>query len=298
MAILEGYDLRSMGQGSADAFHVILEALKAAFADREHFYGDPKFVDVPIDGLLDHGYAAAWRERISLQRAAPGMPDPGDPWSFQSSVDGSRRSYQEPIATGGPLPPDTSYLCVVDAEGNAFSATPSDTIGMSPIVPGLGFLVSGRGPQAWLDPNHPSSVAPCKRPRLTPNPGLLLKDGHVAAVYGTPGLDVQPQAMVQFLINVIDFGMDPQSAIETPRVATASFPHSSHPHPYFPGVVQAEGRISNEILNELMRRGHQVERWPDWMPRAGSLCAVVVDHESGALTGAADPRRVGYASAW
>lgn len=125
-----------------------------------------------------------------------------------------------------------------------------------------------------------------------------MKDGRVLATFGTPGLDVQPQAMVQFLVNVIDFGMDPQAAIEAPRVATGSFPHSSFPHPYFPGRVYAEGRISRDVLDELSRRGHQIEEWPDWMPLAGALCAAVVDHENDSITGAADPRRVGYAIAW
>ena len=169
MAILDGYNLSEMGQGSTDVYHVILEALKASFADREHYYGDPKFVDVPVNGLLDAGYAATWRDRISLQRASPGMPEPGNPWNFEGRGEASRRrEWTQPATISSPLPSDTSYLCVIDREGNAFSATPSDVIGATPIVPGLGYLVSGRGPQSWLDPDHPSSVAPGKRPRLTP----------------------------------------------------------------------------------------------------------------------------------
>jgi gamma-glutamyltranspeptidase/glutathione hydrolase len=299
LGILEGYDLASLGQNSAETLHLILEALKAAFADRERYFGDPKFVDVPLDGLLDPGYAATWRARIDRERAAPGMPEPGDPRSFATGErPAGETTVRLPQAGEAAVPADTSYLCVVDEQGNAFSATPSDGIGETPIVPGLGFVVSGRGVQSRLDPDHPSALAPGKRPRLTPNPGLIMRDGRVVAPYGTPGGDVQPQAMVQFAVNLIDFGMDPQAAIEAPRVATYSFPDSFHPHPYTPGRVMAEARLPAAVLDDLHRRGHGVESWPDWSAAAGSLCAVVVDRRNGALLGGADPRRVAYALGW
>jgi gamma-glutamyltranspeptidase / glutathione hydrolase len=298
LAILEGYDLAALGHNSAGALHLILEALKAAFADRERFYGDPRFVEVPVAGLLHRDYAAEWRGRISAERATPGMPEPGDPWRFAG--DGLTRAgaYRAPVAAAGPVEPDTSYLCVIDEWGNAFSATPSDGGGASPVIPGLGFIVSGRGIQSWLDPDHPSAIAPGKRPRLTPNPGLIMRDGAVYAPYGTPGLDVQPQAMVQLVVNLLDFGMEPQAAIEAPRVASYSFPASSHPHPYDPGLVRAEGRIAPDVLADLARRGHRVERWADWSAQAGALCTIVADRERGFLTGAADPRRMAYAMGW
>ncbi|HET7036094.1 MAG TPA: gamma-glutamyltransferase family protein [Thermomicrobiaceae bacterium] len=298
LAILEGYDLATLGQNSADCLHLIIEALDAAFADREQYYGDPKFVDVPIDGLLDPGYAAAWRERIARERAFGEMPAAGDPWPFQPGGNGRRGSTRSARAFEARVDPDTSYLCVVDEAGNAFSATPSDGVTNTPIVPGLGYIVSGRGGQSWLDPNHPSVLAPGKRPRLTPSPGLILKDGALFAPYGTPGNDVQPQAMVQLAVNLIDFGMEPQAAVEAPRVASFNYPRSSFPHPYSPGLVNAEARIPDEVLAELARRGHRIERWPDWEPRAGSLCTVVVDHARGLKTGAADPRRLAYAIGW
>jgi gamma-glutamyltranspeptidase/glutathione hydrolase len=298
LTILEGYDLRSLGQGSADVLHLILEALKAAFADRERYYGDPKFVDVPLGGLLDRDYAATWRERIDPQRAVSGMPTPGDPWSFESQSRSDLPPFQAPQPLAAPAKPDTSYLCVVDEDGNAFSATPSDGIGTTPLVPGLGFLVSDRGVQSRLDPRHPSAIAPGKRPRLTPNPGLIMRDGRVVAPYGTPGGDVQPQAMVQFVVNLIDFAMEPQAAIEAPRVASYSFPDSFHPHAYQPDVVMAESRLPTAVLDELRRRGHDVQLWPDWAAAAGSLCAAVVDREHETFLGAADPRRVAYALGW
>lgn len=298
LAILDGYDLAAMSPGSADVLHLMLEALKAAFADREHFYGDPKFIDVPLDGLLSHGYAEHWRARIDPGVAAPGMPIPGDPWAFEDRLRPARQGIDAPQAKAGSMNADTSYLCVVDAEGNAFSATPSDGIGESPVVPGLGFAISDRGVQSRLEPDHPSVIAPGKRPRLTPSPGLIMRGGRVFAPYGTPGGDVQPQAMVQLATNLIDFGMDPQAAIEAPRLASFSFPESFYPFPYRPGLVLAESRIPESVIEELRRRGHGIEQWPEWSAAAGALCTIVVDEANRALLGAADPRRMAYAMGW
>ena len=295
--ILEGYDLPSYPQNSAVSLHLIVEALKAAFADRHGYYGDPEFVTVPIQGLLSKDYAAAWRRRIDPKAAAPGMPEPGNPWEFEDDR-GHRRAAGRVMAASGPEPPDTSYLCVMDTEGNAFSATPSDGVLDTPVVPELGFIVSPRGKQFWLDPEHPSCVAPGKRPRLTPNPGLVLKDGQMAMTYGTPGLDVQPQAMIQLLVNLIDHRLDVQEAIEAPRIATYSFPASTHPHPYNAGLLCVEGRIPVVVRESLAQMGHRVEAWPAWTPKAGALCAIQINRGERTLAGGADPRRVAYAVGW
>lgn len=298
LAILEGYDLAAMPPASADVLHLTLEALKAGFADREHFYGDPKFIDVPLEGLLSRGYAEQWRTRIDPTAAAPEMPMPGDPWAFEDRARPARSQLDAPRVKAGAMKADTSYLCVVDAEGNAFSATPSDGIGESPVVPGLGFAISDRGVQSRLEPDHPSVIAPGKRPRLTPAPGLIMRGDRVFAPYGTPGGDVQPQAMVQLAINLIDFGMDPQAAIEAPRLASYSFPESFYPFPYRPGLVMAESRIPADVINDLRRRGHNIEQWPEWSAAAGALCTIVVDEANQAFLGAADPRRMAYAMGW
>jgi gamma-glutamyltranspeptidase/glutathione hydrolase len=168
----------------------------------------------------------------------------------------------------------------------------------APIVDGLGIIMSGRGSQSWLDPNHPAALAPGKRPRLTPNPGLVKKGDQFLMPYGTPGLDVQPQAMAQFLVGLLDYGLDVQDAIERPRVATYSYPASSDPHPYRPGLVKAEGRISPEVIARLTALGHKVELWPEWSGVAGSLSAAAHDRATGTLAGGADPRRVAYAIGW
>lgn len=294
--ILENYDFDGIEHNSSRHLHLILEALKSSFADRHAYYGDPDFVTVPIEGLLSKEYARHWAERIRLDRAFSAMPEPGDPWRRTRASNSGRVSA--PLGQPGPAGTDTSYCCVVDAEGNGFSATPSDAIRTSPIVPGVGIVLSPRGTQSWLDPEHPSALQPWRRPRLTPNPALLLKDGRLAMVFGTPGGDVQPQAMVQLVVDVVDFGLDPQDAIEAPRVASESFPNSFYPHNYNPGVVRGESRLPEATLAELAELGHRVERWPERTPLAGALCAIQVDGPWGRLAAAADPRRLSYAVGW
>ena len=290
--ILESFDLGSLGHNSADYAHTVLEALKLAFADRHAFYGDPDFVDVPMEALLSKEYAMVRRQAIDPGAACPEMPVPGDPRGAQAQ---GRAAASQPMPVAGGDEGDTSYTCVIDRWGNAFSATPSDTLPTSPIVPGLGFILSSRGSQSWLDPDHPSSLAPGKRPRLTPNPAMALKDGKPWMTFGTPGGDVQCQAMVQLFLNVAEFGLDSQEAVDAPRFVTWSFPNSFWPHAYRPGMVGVEGRIAPEVAEELARRGHKVEVWDDFSPRMGSLSAIVADRERGMLSGGADPRREAYA---
>jgi gamma-glutamyltranspeptidase/glutathione hydrolase len=296
--ILERFDLGSLAHNGGRHLHLLVEALKAAFADREAYYGDPDFVDVPLDELLSKEHAQRWAERIRLDRAAPGMPAPGPVagggGTWAARVAAALGSLGTPGAGGA----DTSYCCVVDADGNGFSATPSDAIRATPIVPGVGVVLSPRGTQSWLQDDHPSSLQPWKRPRLTPNPALLVKDGRLAMVFGTPGGDVQPQAMVQLVVDVVDFGLDPQQAVEAPRVASESFPNSFYPHAYNPGVVRAEARLPEGTLAELAALGHRVERWPERTEAAGALCAIQVDGPWGRLAAAADPRRLSYAVGW
>jgi gamma-glutamyltranspeptidase/glutathione hydrolase len=293
--VLENFDVAALGHNSPAYLHLLAEALKLGFADRHAYYGDPRVMPVPLDGLLSKEYARE-RAREIGERAAPAMPSPGDPWRYQGG--GPREDIVAPIPRPGHFGRDTSYLCVVDAEGNGFSATPSDGVGKSPVVPGVGVVLSPRGVQAWVDPSHPNAIAPGKRPTLTPNPALLLKDGKLALVFGTPGGDVQPQAMTQLIVGMVDFGLDPQTAIEAPRIASESFPNSFYPHAYHPGLLCAEGRLPAETLAALEARGHRIERWPDYTSTAGALCAVQVDGPWGPRAAGADPRRVAYAIGW
>src|SRR5258706_554437 len=193
----------------------------------------------------------------------------------------------------GPLVPMTRNLL----EGNAFSATPSDPGLGAPLVDGLGIIVSTRGAQLWTTPGHPSAIAPRKRPRLTPNPALLMKDGRALMPFGCPGEDAQCQAMVQTVCNVVDFGMNLQAAIEAPRVISRSFPWTFHPHAYEPGVLTIEGPITREVRDGLAQLGHAVRDLPDFTPAAAGMCAIR-ELEPGTLEGGADPRRESYAIGW
>jgi gamma-glutamyltranspeptidase/glutathione hydrolase len=293
--MLKGYDLAAMGHNSADYIHVVTEALKLAFADRHHHFGDPKFVKVPIAGLMSEKYAAWRRSLISAEKAWAGMPPAGDPRAL-SEID--NRWMPEPQSAEAPGPGDTSYVCVIDKDGNAFSCTPSDGSDKTPIIPGVGILCSGRGTQSWADPTHPSSVASGKRPRLTPNPALAFKNGRAYMPFGTPGGDVQPQAMLQVFLNINTFGMAPQDAIEAPRFANYSYPGSFEPHPYFPARLYLESRIDKAVGEELAIRGHKVCWWDESTWLAGAVCAIVADHKNGVLHGGADPRRPAYVLGW
>jgi gamma-glutamyltranspeptidase/glutathione hydrolase len=294
--LLEPYDLAALGHNSPRTLHLLVEAMKLAFADREAYYGDPLHVKVPADGLLSKVYAEARRRLIFEDRAWPDMPPPGEPDALGPVKNGAPMA--PPPAGGGPAHDlGTSYVAVVDAEGNGFSATPSDPSVDSPVIPGVGCVVSPRGSQGWLAPGHPSEVAPGKRPRLTPAPAMALRNGRLLMPFGTPGGDVQQQAMLQVLLNITVFGMRPQEAVEAPRIATRSFPDSFWPHPHAPGVVEAEGRLPVETRAALAALGHRMQDWPDWDWRAGAVCAVLRAPD-GTLMAGADPRRGAHAIGW
>ncbi|HKY52299.1 MAG TPA: gamma-glutamyltransferase family protein [Candidatus Limnocylindria bacterium] len=292
--LLEGYDVASLGPGSLEFLHRYTEAFKLAAADREGFFGDPDQVDVPMRGLLDKGYAEERRGLIREDRAWPELPPPGDPWRFEGR---SGPPGYVPRAATGVGAPDTSYCCAMDADGNAFSATPSDPGLGAPLVDGLGIIVSTRGAQLWTTPGHPSAIAPRKRPRLTPNPALLMRDGRALMPFGCPGEDAQCQAMVQTVCNVVDFEMNVQAAIEAPRVISRSFPWSFHPHAYEPGVLTVEGRVAREVRDGLASLGHVIRDMPDFTPAAAGMCAIR-RLGPGTLEGGADPRRESYAIGW
>ncbi len=291
LALLEGADLRALGHNSADYIHHLAEALKLAFADREAYYGDPAMVEVPLATLISEEYAAERRKLIRSDRAWPEMPPPG-----QLGSQAPRGFGAFPQPPGDPNPePDTSYVCAADRWGNLFSATPSDGSYGSPVVPGTGLIPSNRGSQSRPDPRHPAGAAPGKRPRLTPNPALAVKGGRRFMPFGTPGGDVQTQAMLQVLLNRFVLGQDMQSAIESPRFASYSYPSSFAPYDYYPGRLAVEARVSEAVIAELARRGHQIQRWPEWIWTAGAVCAIDVDKERGVMEAGADPRRAAYA---
>ena len=292
--LLDAAELRKLGHNSTGYLHHITEAVKLAFADREAYFGDPRMIDVPIEAMLSREYANKRREMIRPDKAWPEMPPAGDP----------RKLAAEWAAGGAPLVPerafsapelDTSHVCCVDRHGNVFAATPSDGSYNAPVIPELGIIPSPRGSQNWGDPDHPSGVAPGKRPRLTPSPAIAIEPGKMKMPFGTPGGDVQTQAMLQVFLNIHMFGMEVQEAVEAPRGASYSYPSSFEPHSYHPGLLNMESRIDKGTGDALARLGHKVAWWPEWTWLAGAVCTVVADQQTGVLKGGADPRRPSYA---
>ncbi len=282
LAILEGYDLRGVGHNSVDYIHAIVEAAKLAFADREQYYGDPDFVNVPLTGLLSKEYASSRRTLIDPHRASLEQR-PGNPRT------GAALLTDEEIFAARHWGPGTVYVTVVDRERNMASFTPSGAwIPSSPVIDGLGFPLGTRVQTFYLDPRHPNALVPGKRPRTTLTPTLVLRNGAPCMVFGTPGGDQQDQWTLQFFLNIVEFGMEVQDAIEAPRFSSAHFPSSFYPHSAMPGLLRVEGRVPEAVRQELADRGHRVEVKEDWSE--GDVLGICVDLERGILCGGADPR--------
>lgn len=292
LSILDGANLSGLAHNSAPYIHLLTETIKLAFADREAHYTDPRKRAVPMETLLSQAYGRAQLARIRADRAGPPMPASG------LRGDGSFEPVDYPTDESRTDPRlDTSYVAVLDKWGNAFSATPSDSSYNSPVIPGTGLCASGRGSQSWADPKHPCAVAPGWRPRLTPNPSLVVAADRYVMPFGTPGGDVQCQAMLQTFLNMEHFGMTLQQAVEMPRFDSFSFPSSFEPHAMEPGVLMMEDLIAPEVGQALEGLGHRVATWRgrDW--RAGAICMARHDLATGVKLAGADPRRAAYALA-
>jgi gamma-glutamyltranspeptidase/glutathione hydrolase len=302
-AMLDADKLRSLKPNTADYIHHLTEVYKLAFADRESYVADPAFVDVPVDQMLDPAYLSARLALIDPERAYPEMPPAGAPHTGLAVHSGPRPSHSTAQQDAQAVTPqgrdlDTSHVGVIDSAGNMFAATPSDTSSDTVVIPGTGLCPSSRGSQSLGIPGHINAVAPGKRPRLTPNPALAVKDGKPFMTIGTPGGDVQIQAMTQVVANILCHGMDVQEAIEAPRFATYSYPSSFAPNTYFPGLLMLEGRIRRSVGETLGARGHKVQWWDDQTWKAGGVCAIVVNDDSAGterLQAGADPRRANMA---
>lgn len=297
LRLLEGFDLGRMGAGSPDAIHTIVEAIKLAYADRDRYYGDPDFVRVPGDTLLSEAYAASRRALIDPRRASL-ENRPGNPIRAISSAS---LNFTKPIASGSvPREPgDTTSVQVADAEGNLFSATPSSgwLLGGAFVAGDTGVPMSNRMQAFRLEPSSPNVLAGGKRPRTTLTPSVVLKDGRPFLAIGTPGGDSQDQQILLVLLNIIDFGMDVQAAIEAPRVNSLHPESSFDDHRSQPGVLEAESTLSAQTLKELAARGHVLRMRPPYGLSTG-VVAAGVDPVSGRLRGGADPRRERALVAW
>jgi gamma-glutamyltranspeptidase/glutathione hydrolase len=280
--ILEGFDLKSMGHNSPQYLHTVVEAVKLAFADRDRYYGDPKFSKIPEETLLSKEYAAERRKEIDPAHA-----------SMES----------RPGSFGGPLPmpssstattgvADTTCVDAVDSKGNVFSATPSGAWLPSVIAGDTGIPLGTRLQSLLVNtPGHANMLAAGKRPRVTLSPTLVVKDGQPVLALSTPGGDNQDQALLQVLLNLIDFGMTPQQAVESPRFQTEHFYASFANHEFIPGKLNLESRLPRETVEELIRLGHKVNVAGAW---SNASAPVVIRINGSVLEGAADPRRGRY----
>ncbi len=304
LALLKGFDLSAMDPTGPDFAHVVVECAKLAFADREGYYGDPDFVDVPMDRLLDDAYSDIRRARIS-DRASPD-PVPGEIDGFDPVIDSEaparaamKEQYDaigggEPtIAKTGATAGDTCHIDVVDRWGNMVSATSSGGwLQSSPAIPELGFCLTNRGQMFWLDHSLPAALAPGKRPRTTLTPSFAYRDGKPYMAFGTPGGDQQDQWSLLFFLRHVHHGMDLQAAIDCPSFHTLHFPSSFFPRGSHPNVVRVEGRLPSATIEGLRHLGHEVEVDEDWS--LGRVSAVARDGDL--IKAAANPRGMqGYA---
>ena len=293
--LLEDYDLRSLGHNSAPYLHLLAEAMKLAFADREWYYADPDYVGVPEHGLLSKEYAAERRKLIDPESPSLKL-SPGDPYPFHGE-----QLAHAPIPDSIPFrpdPPGTTGTRVADADGNVFSATPSGGwYTASPIIDGLGFVLGTRCQSFFLEPDRANRLEPGKRPRTTLTPTLAMKDGQPYMAWGTPGGDAQDQVNLQFLLNVLEFGMDIQEALDAPLIQILDFPPSFFPRETQPGVMRVESRMAQSTVDALSDMGHTVLDAGPWS--IGDATALMLDRQRGVLYGAAGPRRdKSYALAW
>jgi gamma-glutamyltranspeptidase/glutathione hydrolase len=309
--ILENYDLQEMGHNSADYLHVIVEALKLAYADRDSYYADEDFVDVPAEGLLSKDYARLRAAEIDMTQSQEAFVA-GDPLPHDSEV--SEWPYwvageAEPEATlsaaYSDFPAslkDTSHVAIIDEDGNVFDSTPSGGwIGGAVILGATGIGMSVRGEQFWLDKNRAAQLRPWSRPRYTLTPSIVLRDGEPVLAIGTPGGDNQEQTILQTLLNVIEFEDDwypnLHTAIERPRVQTLHFYASFWPHSTGFNRINIENNVDAGVIEELRSRGHDVNVVPPFRI-SGCATAVMLDPKTGNRIAAADPRRDCYAAAY
>lgn len=319
--ILETFDLQKMGHNSADYLHVVTEAMKMGYADRDTYYADPAFVDIPQTGLLSKAYAKQRAGQIDMAKAQPDQIA-GDPLPFDDKVKewkfwraGRAPALSEPERSerrveGGPFLPgdedhslkDTTHIAIIDKAGNVFDSTPSGGWITGGVIAGnTGIGLSIRGEQFWLDADRVSQLRPRSRPRYTLTPSLVLKNGQPFLALGTPGGDNQEQTILQALLNVIEFQdkwyPNLHTAFELPRLQTFHFLGSFWPHRIDANRLDLETGIAQDVFESLKARGHDV-RMVAPFSISGCATAVMIDLRTGTRLAGADPRRDCYASAY
>ncbi len=296
LALLKGIDIASMDPAGPEFVHTVVEAMKLAYADREVYYGDPEFAQVPMQTLLSDSYNDERRklitDRVSIELrpgALPGFENQRDlTLSMLNSMQGTGAVYEPTMSHLTEKRGDTVHIDVIDREGNMVSVTPSGGwLQSSPIVPGLGFCLNSRAQMFWLKEGLPTSLAPGKRPRTTLTPSLALFEGRPTLAFGTPGGDQQDQWQLSFFLRYAHFGLNLQEAIDLPLFHTSHFPGSFYPRTRQPGNVMIETSIGDAALSELKSRGHDVTPADPWT--VGRLTAARRDAD-GLLRAAATPR--------
>ncbi|MBL0927568.1 MAG: gamma-glutamyltransferase [Phycisphaerales bacterium] len=277
LKIMEGYDVRAMGWGSADYVHAMVEAKKLAFEDRARYYADPAFAAAPVARLISDGYAAERRARIDMTAAAK-APEPGV------------------IPAGA----DTVYLTTADERGMMVSLIQSNYRGMGSgmVPPGLGFMLQNRGEQFALIEGHPNAYAPGKRPFHTIIPAFITRQGKPWLSFGVMGGAMQPQGHAQIVMNLIDFGMTLQQAGDAPRIHHdgSTEPQGAVRPMTDGGVLNLEPGFPEATLRELAARGHTIR--PASTPTFGGYQAILRDPATGAYTGASESRKDGHAAGY
>ena len=302
--LVEQFDLQDMGCNTAASIHLMVEAKKMSFADREAYVADPDYTDIPLEGLLSKEYAKTRAKLIDPGRATQEVL-PGDPWAYQAA---KRRETATPMVAGGDGEEDTTCFAVVDRWGNAVCQLQSiqSAWGSSIIAGDTGILLNNRMTYWHLEANHVDCLQPGKRVRHTMNPVMVFTPpesnvqgslGQLKLVCGTPGADTQVQTNLQVITHFLDFGMTVAEAVEAPRWRNTHSPtESNFPHTC-ENELHMENRFSPEIRAELENRGHELNIMGPWVA-SGSEVMIEVDQDNGALHGAADPRRDGYAVGW
>ena len=286
LALLTGFDLEEMGLGSAEYVHTVVECSKLAFADREAYYGDPGFVEVPLDTLLSTKYNDERRSLIADEASDALRPGGG---RLPKLVEAAAT-----VGAGEPTRGDTVHLDIADRFGNLVSATPSGGwLQSSPVIPELGWPLGTRAQMFWLEEGLPATLAPGKRPRTTLSPSIALRDGEPYLAFGTPGGDQQDQWSLHVFLNHVHGGLDLQAAIDAPDFHTDHFPSSFFPRQAEPRSLALEGRFDDAVVADLRGRGHDVRVTDDWS--LGRVSAVGRE-EDGTLKAGANPRGMqGYA---
>jgi gamma-glutamyltranspeptidase / glutathione hydrolase len=289
LRLLEGFDLAAMGHASAEYVHTITECAKLAFADREAWYGDPDFFDVPIDMLLSREYAEERRALVGEEASSDLRPGGDDP-----RLPGPVGAVELAPGVGEPTRGDTVHLDVVDRWGNMVAATPSGGwLWGAPVIPALGFPLGTRAQMFWLEEGLPNSLEPRKRPRTTLSPTMAARDGEPYLALGTPGGDQQDQWTLHVFLAHVHFGMNLQESVDAPNHHTEAFPSSFYPRETVPRHVAVEDRAGDKTMEGLRERGHDVEVSGPWT--LGRVSAVSRSRD-GELRAGANPRGMqGYA---